>query len=315
MMNKLTSLKVETPVISHLKGKADFTDIFRIQTQALAAIHEFLLQEDLVQLMPVIMSPITDPLSHPVYEASIEYLGQKLQLTRSMILHKQIAISTLDVKGIYIVSPNVRLEKEIQSNRHLLEFSQLDIEIKDESAEMFRSFMEDLMIHIFTRVKANCIEELTRLERDIKIPRKPFHVYSSWDLRDKFGPQYEAMISQIEEDLFWITDFEREFYDKESENQKRHYVNYDLVYPQGFGEALSGGERDYKYEILVRKLKERGQHLDDFNSYLKLAKAGILGPSVGAGLGIERLIRFLTKRPHIMEITLFPKVPGEIIYW
>lgn len=314
-MLELTSLKVGTPAISHMEGKGDFTGIFRIQTQALAAIHEFLLQEGLIQLMPVIMSPITDPLSHPVYEASIEYLGQKLQLTRSMILHKQIAISTLDVKGIYIVSPNVRLEKEIQSNRHLLEFSQLDIEIKDESAEMFRSFMEDLMIHIFTRVKANCIEELTRLECDIKIPRKPFHVYSSWELRDKFGPQYETMISQIEEDLFWITDFEREFYDKEDENQKGHYVNYDLVYPQGFGEALSGGERDYKYEILVRKLKERGQYLDDFNSYLKLAKAGILGPSVGAGLGIERLIRFLTKRSHIKEITLFPKVPGEIIYW
>jgi asparaginyl-tRNA synthetase len=311
----MTSLQVETPVILHLKRKAEFVDIFRIQTHALAAIHEFLLQEGLIQLMPVIMSPITDPLNHPVYEASVQYLGQKLQLTRSMILHKQIAISTLDVKGIYIVSPNIRLEKKIQSNRHLLEFSQLDIEIKDESADMFRSFMEDLMIHIFARVKDNCIEELSRLNCDVKIPRKPFHVYSSWDLRDEFGPQYETKISQLEEDLFWITDFEREFYDKEDEERKGHYVNYDLVYPEGFGEALSGGERDYKYEILVRKLKERGQHLDDFNSYLKLAKAGILGPSVGAGLGIERLIRFLTKRSHIKEITLFPKVPGEIIYW
>jgi asparaginyl-tRNA synthetase len=311
----LTSSQAESPVISHLKGRTDFVDIFRIQTQALAAIHEFLLQEGLIQLMPVIMSPITDPLSHPVYEASIRYLDQKLQLTRSMILHKQIAISTLDVKGIYIVSPNIRLEKKIQSDKHLLEFSQLDIEIKNESAEMFRSFMEDLMIYIFTRVENNCTEELTRLNFGIEIPRKPFHVYSSWDLRDEFGPQYETKISHLEEDLFWITDFEREFYDKEDEKRKGHYVNYDLFYPKGFGEALSGGERDYKYEILVRKLKERGQSLDEFHPYLDLAKAGILGPSVGAGLGIERLIRFLTKRSHIKEITLFPKIPGEIVYW
>jgi asparaginyl-tRNA synthetase len=308
-------LQVKTPAISHLKKKTDFEDVFQIQTQALAAMHEFLLQEGLIQLMPVIVSPITDPLSHPVYEASIEYFSQKLQLTRSMILHKQIAISTLDVKGIYIVSPNVRLEKEIQSDKHLLEFSQLDIEIKGESAEMFRSFMEDLMIHIFTRVKDNCVEELARLDSGIKIPRKPFHVYSSWNLRNKFGPQYDTKISHLEEDLFWITDFEREFYDKEDENQKGHYVNYDLFYPEGFGEALSGGERDYKYEILVRKLKERGQSSDEFHPYLKLAKAGILGPSVGAGLGIERLIRFLTKRSHIKEITLFPKIPGEVIHW
>jgi asparaginyl-tRNA synthetase len=312
---ELTSSQVETTAASHIKRAADFVDIFRIQTQALAAIHKFLLHEGLLQLMPVIVSPITDPLSHPVYEASIEYRDQKLQLTKSMILHKQIAISTLDVRGIYIVSPNVRLEKDIQSDRHLLEFSQLDIEIKDESAEMFRSFMEDLMIHIFVKVKENCAGELTRLDSSIKIPKKPFHVYSRGDLRDEYGPQFETEISLLEEDLFWITDFEREFYDKEDEERKGHYVNYDLVYPEGFGEALSGGERDYKYEILVRKLRERGRHLDNFSSYLELAKTGMLGPSVGAGLGIERLIRFLTKRSHIREITLFPKVPGETIYW
>ena len=265
--------------------------------------------------MPVIISPVTDPLSHPVYDASIRYRDQKLQLTKSMILHKQIAISTLDVRGIYIVSPNVRLEKETQTKRHLLEFSQLDIEIKDESAEMFRSFMEDLMIYIFRRVKDTCGDELTRLDSDIKIPKKPFHVYSSWDLKEEYGPQYESKISHLEKDLFWITDFEREFYDKEDPERKGHYVNYDLYYPEGFGEGLSGGERDYKYEILVRKLKERGQSLDAFRSFLELAKAGLLGPSVGAGLGIERLIRFLTKRAHIKEITLFPKVPGESIYW
>ncbi|MHA1966748.1 MAG: amino acid--tRNA ligase-related protein [Candidatus Hodarchaeales archaeon] len=32
---------------------------------------------------------------------------------------------------------------------------------------------------------------------------------------------------------------------------------------------------------------------------------------VGGGLGIERLIRFLTKRKQIKEVTLFPKLPGE----
>ena len=53
--------------------------------------------------------------------------------------------------------------------------------------------------------------------------------------------------------------------------------------------------------------------MEDFTPYLELAKASILGPSAGGGLGIERLIRFLTKRPHIREITVFPKGPGETI--
>ncbi|MHA1948929.1 MAG: asparagine synthetase A [Candidatus Thorarchaeota archaeon] len=297
-----------------LKEKYNIVEIYKIQTEALLAIHEYLHQIGYLQLMPVIVSPITDPLSHPLYEAFIKYQNQKLQLTKSMALHKQIAIFALDVKGIYFVSPNVRLEKDIQSDNHLLEFSQLDIEMKDASASDFRSFMEDLIIYIFKRVRDRCKEELEILGVHIKIPEKPFRVYSSWDLRSEFGSDFESQTSKREHDLFWITDFEREFYDKEDENRRGYYFNYDLFYPEGFGEALSGGERDYEYEVIKRKLEERNQSEEDFISYLELSKAAMLGPSAGGGLGIERLIRFLTKRSHIGEITLFPKVPGESIF-
>jgi asparaginyl-tRNA synthetase len=302
------------PSESYLREKGKIVEILKIQTEALFAIHEFLYQESFLQLMPVIVSPITDPLSHPLYEASIKYLNQQLQLTKSMALHKQIAIASLGVKGIYIVSPNVRLEKDIQSDNHLLEFSQLDIESKDASAPEFMSFMEDLVIAVFTRIRDRCKRELATLGVKVKLPKKPFRVHSSWDLRSEFGPQFRTHISKRESDLFWITDFEREFYDKEDEVRRGHYLNYDLFYPDGYGEALSGGERDYEYEVIVRKLGERKQSLEDFLPYLELSKAGMLGPSAGGGLGIERLIRFLTKRKHIREITLFPKVPGETVF-
>jgi len=118
-------------------GKGSYIDIFRVQTEALRAMHDFLYQEGLIQLMPVILSPVTDS----VGDASIMYNGQKLQLTKSMILHKQVAISTLDTRGIYIVSPNVRLERGPHSEKHLLEFSQLDIEVRDVSAKEFMSLI------------------------------------------------------------------------------------------------------------------------------------------------------------------------------
>jgi len=230
-----------------------------------------------------------------------------------MILHKQVAISTLDTRGIYIVSPNVRLERGPHSEKHLLEFSQLDIEVRDVSAKEFMSLIEDMMIFVITRVKSMCAEELDKLDSTLRVPRKPFRIHSSWSLLEEYGTQFESKISQLEEDLFWITDFEREFYDKEDPQHRGHYVNYDLVYPGGYQEALSGGERDYEYDILVRKIRERGQDLSDFENYLEYAKAGLLRPSAGGGIGIERLVRFLTKRTHIREITLFPKVPNETI--
>jgi asparaginyl-tRNA synthetase len=297
---------------THLqRDKGNYIEIFRIQTEALRAIHDFLCGKGLVQLMPVIISPVTDPLNHAVDDASISYMGQRLQLTKSMILHKQIAISTLDVKGIYIISPNIRLERHTHSNRHLLEFSQLDIELRAGSAREFMALAEELIVHVLSRVKSSCTDELEKLDSTLRIPRRPFRAYTSWSLLEEYGPQYESEVSKNELNLFWITDFKREFYDREDPQHRGHFVNYDLFYPEGYHEALSGGERDYEYDILVRKIRERGQNPDEFGPYLEFARAGLLVPSSGGGLGIERLIRFLTKRSHIREITLFPKVPNE----
>ncbi len=289
--------------------------IFRIQTEALKSIHDFLHEMDLVQLMPVILSPITDPLTHPVHDVRISYLGQELQLTKSMIFHKQIAIATLGVKGIYIMSPNVRFELGAleESEKHLLEFTQLDIELQGATAPEFMLLMENLIIHVFSQVKESCEKELDVLDVDLCIPSKPFNVYNSWNLREKYGSDFGYKISMREKDPFWITDFEREFYDKEDPHRRGHYINYDLYFPEGFGEVLSGGERDYEYKILLRKIQERNQDPTHFEHYLEYAKQGLLVPSAGGGLGIERMIRFLTKKKLIKDITLFPKVPGTRI--
>jgi len=50
-----------------------------------------------------------------------------------------------------------------------------------------------------------------------------------------------------------------------------------------------------------------------FEEYLLLAKKGLLKPSAGAGLGVERFIRYITGVKHIGDIQLFRRVPGEKI--
>lgn len=307
-----SSYEIESPPI---QSKTTLLSPLKIQSEVLHSIHDFFHQNGFIQLMPVILSPITDPLCHPVYEAHINYLGQQFQLTKSMIFHKQIAIAKLNVEGIYIMSPNIRLEVSAlrDSGKHLTEFTQLDIEIKEKKAQDFMSLTEDLIIYIFSRVRKYCKEELEKLESNIRIPQKPFKIYWSWDLREEFGDDFGSRVSFQEKDPFWITDFKREFYDREDPERKGHYINYDLYYPEGFGEALSGGERDFEYETLLRKIKERNQDWNPYQAYLSLSKQGLLVPSTGGGLGIERLVRFLTKKQHIREVSLFPKVPGEKI--
>ncbi len=299
--------------ISHLM-KPELKEIMKVQSAALKAIDTFMYSRKILRLMPVMLSPITDPLSHSVYDASIDYCGQKLQLTKSMILHKQLALMSGSLPGVYIFSPNVRLEFEecAGSGRHLIEFSQVDIELSGISYRKFMDFIEKLFAYTFSFVKQECSEELSELKRRIDIPKKPFKVFDSSELKEKHGKDFEKIISKKEKFPFWIMDHYREFYDKEDSKTKKH-INYDLVYPEGFGEALSGGEREFEYSVIKRKMLERKTDLSPFMPYLETAKRGLLKPSAGGGFGVERLVRFLTGKEHIKDVTFFPRVPGEKI--
>ncbi len=66
----------------------------------------------------------------------------------------------------------------------------------------------------------------------------------------------------------------------------------DLIYPEGYGEALSGGEREYEYERIKERILKKGQNLTHFKKYLELAKDD-LPASAGFGIGIERLTRYI----------------------
>ena len=84
----------------------------------------------------------------------------------------------------------------------------------------------------------------------------------------------------------------------------------DLIYPEGYGEALSGGEREYEFKRIKTRLHQKGQTLEQFKDYISLVKQG-LPPSAGFGIGIERLTRFICGLQTIEEASLFPKIPGK----
>ncbi|MFH1664219.1 MAG: asparagine synthetase A [archaeon] len=299
--------------IKHLM-KPELRQIMKIQSAALKSVDSFLYSMGLLHLMPVVLSPVTDPLSHSVYDSSVDYLGQKLQLTKSMILHKQLALMADSVPGIYIVSPNVRLEfsDKALTGRHLIEFSQVDIELSGASSRQFMDFTEELFAYVFSFVKQECSKELSELGRDIPLSAKPFKVFDSVKLLDKFGEDFEQIVSEKEKQPFWITDYYREFYDRQDKKTGKHF-NYDLVYPEGFGEALSGGEREFEFDVIKKKLAERKTEFSSLAPYLEIAEKGLLKPTAGGGFGVERLVRFLSGKQHIRDVTLFPRIPGEKI--
>ncbi|MEM2583762.1 MAG: asparagine synthetase A [Candidatus Thermoplasmatota archaeon] len=273
---------------------------------------EFLNNKGFLEIPPVIISPFTDPLSYSTFDASIEYYGNKYYLTKSMIFHKQIALISFD--RIFCFSPNVRLEREDKekSMRHLCEFTQLDIEVRNGKRDDLIKFAEEMLVYILKEVKRICKDEIEKLERDIKIPSIPFNRISFEEAYCEYGENYEEILSNEAKSPIWVVDFpksRREFYYKEHEEREGWLVDMDLIYPEGFGEALSGGEREHEYERIVRRIKEHGSEKDYF-IYLLIAKEGLF-PSAGFGIGLERLVRYICGFKDIRYTTPFPKIPGK----
>ena len=121
------------------------------------------------------------------------------------------------------------------------------------------------------------------------------------------------MISKTYADPVWIIDIplrKREFYDREDMKNPGYFRDMDLIYPEGYGEALSGGEREYCYERIKVRIRKKGQRLSQFREYLELSKED-LPPSAGFGIGIERLTMFVCGLDKIEDASLFPKIPGK----
>jgi asparaginyl-tRNA synthetase len=229
-----------------------------------------------------------------------------------MIFHKQIAVQYLD--KIFAFSPNIRLETidKNETGRHLSEFTQFDLEKKyGTRAEMIK-IVEDFLVYLIEKINISNCEELTRLNRVLNVPHRPFKQIKYLDALSLYGSEFEATLSRGLTEPFWIIDIplqHREFYDREDSSNSEILVDMDLIYPEGFGEALSGGEREYKYEKIRERIRKKGQEEKQFEWYLHFAEQG-LEPSAGFGIGIERLTRYICGLKRIEDTHPFPKQPG-----
>lgn len=288
----------------------------RVTSAVLKHTNEFFQRKGLIQMMPVILSSVTDPLgpdpgSTVIKTGEIEYLGQRLMLTQSMILHKQMIIKA-GIEKFFIVSPNIRLEHPArkESRKHLFEFSQVDFEIKGAKMGDVFSLMEEYMVSVVGKIRETCKDELKALGRTLKPIEGPFPQYTTHQLTDRYGSDWEPEASVDHQVPFWAICHTREFYDKSDPKQPGHFLNYDLIYPEGFCEALSGAEREHDYDIIMRKVTAHKLDQSRYTAYLELAKEGLV-PSAGGGFGVERLVRYLTGAKHVGDVQMFRRVPGE----
>lgn len=285
--------------------------ILQVQQGIIRATHGFMFRKGLTQLMPLMLSPITDPLNHGVVDATISYAEQRWSLTKSMIFHKQLALVNPELESLYIVSPNVRLEfaDRAGTGRHLFEFTQVDFEFRNKDCFFVMEFMEELVNYVFAQLNAELPELLLELRGELLPQYEKWPVYRTEKSEVLYGPDFEKIKSEAATVPFWLTNHKREFYDKEDQKKPSTYLNYDVIWPEGFGEGLSGGEREHEYHQIVKRMDEIGTSKETFKHYLQVAKDGLLPKTAGGGFGVERMTRFICRLKDVDETTVFSRKP------
>lgn len=307
--------------------KPELKAVMIIQDELLSSLRDYLRGIGFIEILAPIIGPATDPGIRGARQVSFDYYGTQFKIMSSMILYKQMAINSME--KVFALSPNIRLEPDetMNTGRHLSEFRQLDLEVAKATYDDIMKIGEDMVTFCIKRIKTNCSEDLELLGRKLKTPKTPFKKIKHKDavkyLQDKGynvrqGEEIpwdaEGYLSKSHEDFFWMIDYPktaRGFYDREDEDNPGILKDFDLIYPNGYGEAISGAEREYKYENVKQRILNGGESAEHYKWYLDMLKEGTT-PSAGFGIGVERFTRYICGLEHIWEAVPFPKVPGVV---
>jgi asparaginyl-tRNA synthetase len=85
---------------------------------------------------------------------------------------------------------------------------------------------------------------------------------------------------------------------------------FDLLLPE-IGELIGGSMREDNYEVLLKKAKKLSLNTDNMGWYFDLRRYGY-AHSGGFGLGLERLIMFISGTENIRDTIAFPRYPKHL---
>ena len=279
--------------------------MMRMQTTLVAALREFLLERNFVEIHTPKLIGAASESGSDVFE--VKYFDTKAYLAQSPQFYKQMAMAS-GLERIFESGPVFRAEKSY-TNKHATEFTGFDLEFSYvDGVEDVMKMEEELLTHALTRVKEAHGEEIRELfGKEVVVPTLPFPRMKLCDVYRELEERYgytvpdslkgdlttdaERMTEKLcmekyGHEFLFITDYdakERAFYHMRDENGVPQ--GYDLIW-RGV-EITTGAQREHRYEVLKRQAEEKGL-AKDVEFYLQFFKYGC-PPHGGFGLGVDRL--------------------------
>ncbi len=299
--------------------------VLRVRT----AIQQFLCDElsssGYVHPPIYMLAGCTDPLNHWTYPARINYYGEEVSVTQSLILQKILMVMLSPAEKVFWASPNIRMEMRIgrKDYKYVSEFMQVDFEKRDGTYEEMLETLSDMVRKLYLRLNEQHGAILSEIRGEL-LPMldHPLDVFDVQDVKAEQGlPDDDAVekwaAGQCGGKPFILVNLIREAYDCFDPSTGR-YLNYDVVLPP-FGdnpyaiECLSGAERTRSLTDLEQRMRDLKYPMGYFAPFFELfaaldqAEQGEIS-CAGAGFGIERLTYAILGLKDIHEVYPFPRM-------
>ena len=265
-----------------------------------------------------------------------DFFGRRAALSVSGQLEGEVAAMALG--KIYTFGPSFRAEKS-NTPRHVAEFWHVEPEGAFAELPDIIEIAEDLIKHIINTVLEKCPEELKffnahfekgLIEKLQNVVANDFAVMTYTEAVEALrasGQQFQYPVEwgcdlmteherYIAEEIckrpVFLTNYPKEiksFYMKQNADGKTVAAT-DLLVPT-VGEIIGCSEREADLDKLLEAMNVRGMNIDDYTDYISLRKFGSV-PHSGFGLGLERIIMYVTGVQNIRDVILYPRTVGTI---
>lgn len=299
--------------------------ILRVRDEVEKAIRDYMYDHDFVLVDAPILTPAACEGTSTLFET--DYFEEKAYLSQSGQLYSEPAAMAFE--KVYCFGPTFRAEKS-KTRRHLTEFWMIEPEIAWATLDDVMDLAEDFVSYVIGRTLERRKEELKILERDttgLEQVKAPFPRLSydeaakiltapesvkrceeagapPFVLGNDLGAMDETILGEIYNLPVMVHRYPVEvkaFYMEPDPVNPTRALAVDVLAPEGYGEIIGGSQRIHDPELLARRIAEHKLPEAAFKWYLDLRKFGTV-PHAGFGMGIERLVAWITGVHHLREV-------------
>ena len=269
---------------------------------------------------------------------SKDFFGKETFLTVSGQLNVEAYCEAMG--KVYTFGPTFRAENS-NTSRHLAEFWMVEPEVAfadlKDNAELAIEMIRYLANAVLTeqpkeldffakRVDKDCIQRLekilqsefiyldyTQAVTDLLKTNKSFEYPVSWGI-DLQSEHERYLTEELYKKPIVIVNYPKEiksFYMRLNDDGKT-VAAMDVIVP-GIGEIIGGSQREERYDALLARMTELKMDLETYKWYLDLRRYGTV-PHAGYGLGLERMIMYVTGIQNIRDVIPYPRTPNHADY-